>query len=151
MPALQHQACEQLLNLGEDWVLAKDKLSHVTSPGTARLDGSPKQNRGSFVAREMLRVPAAALPKQGSAPKGSTAEQRGHKGDRWHGREGTRTPSSHCPARVKVKQIPFCDWRLLCQVIWPARGIYFHDTELVIFKPFSLTPWKLLLSTAKFK
>lgn len=45
-------------------------------PPRERLDGSPKQNLGSFVAREMLCVPAAAFPKQGSALKGSTAEEK---------------------------------------------------------------------------
>lgn len=49
-------------------------------PARERLDGSPKQNLGSFVAREMLCVPAAALPKQGSALKGSTAEEKGGTG-----------------------------------------------------------------------
>lgn len=90
-------------------------------------------------------------PETGQRSQGQHGRAKGTQRDRRDGPEGTRTPSSHCPARVKVKQIPFSDWRLLCQVIWPARGIYFHDTELVIFKPFSLTPWKLLLSTAKFK
>lgn len=44
-------------------------------PPREQLDSSPKQKLGSFVAREMLCVPAATLPKQGSALKGSTAKE----------------------------------------------------------------------------
>lgn len=121
MPALQHEACEQLLNLGEDWILAKTNC--LMLPPRERLDSSPKQKLGSFVAREMLCVPAATLPKQGSALKGSTAKgSRMGTGDRW---EGKRISSSHCLASVEVKQVPFCGWRLLCQVIRSAGVLTF--------------------------
>lgn len=102
MPALQHEACEQLLNLGEDWILAE--TNRLMLPPCEGLDGSPKQNQDHLLPGRCCVCQLPPSPNR-TALSGQHSPAQGTDG--MAGRE--ENTFSHCSARVKVTQIPFRD------------------------------------------
>lgn len=100
----------------------KDKLSHVTTPGTAWQFSETKTR---IICCPGDAVCASCNPPETRQCSQGQHSQRKQNGDRWDRWEGKRTSSSHCLASVEVKQVPFCGWRLLCQVIRSAGVLTF--------------------------
>lgn len=143
MPALQHEACEQLLNLGEDWILAETNC--LMLPPCEGLAGSPKQNQDHLLPGRCCVCQLPASPNRAAQPS---------KGDRWHGWEGREhLQSLLCQSKGDTNSLPWLKISLPGDLVstWHLLSQELSEQYRVTFKLFSLPPLKLLLCTVKFK